>query len=220
VSAIERIEGEGGGRYRVHTGRNGAGEAIEADDVVFTIPAHAAGRALEGLDAAIAKELLAIPYLSTATVVLAFARPDVPHPLDAVGMVIPKDERRRILAATFISSKWVARAPADTALMRVFVGGHRDPGALTQTDEALVALAREELGSLLGLRASPMLARVFRYEHANAQPVVGHGDRIRRIRALAVRHPGLHFAGAAFEGVGIPDCVRQANEAAAAVAAR
>ncbi len=220
ASMIERLDGEGGARYRVHVGRNGASEVIEADDVVLTTPAHAAARALEGLDAAIAKELRGIPYLSTGTVVLAFARADVPHPLDAVGMVIPKDERRRILAATFISSKWVARAPADTALMRVFVGGHRDPGALAQSDEALVALAREELGSLLGLRASPMLARVFRYEHANAQPVVGHAERVRRIRSLAARHPGLHFAGAAFEGVGIPDCVRQANEAAAAVLAR
>ena len=221
ATRIERIEGEGGPRYRVHIGGAEAmGETIEADDVVLTTPAHAAARALEELDPAIAKELRAIPYLSTGTVVLAFARADVPHPLDAVGVVIPKDERRRILAATFISSKWVARAPADTALMRVFVGGHRDPGALTQSDEALVTLAREELGSLLGLRAAPMLSRVFRYEHSNAQPVVGHAERIRHIRTLAARHPGLHFAGAAFEGVGIPDCVRQANEAAAAIAAR
>jgi protoporphyrinogen/coproporphyrinogen III oxidase len=219
VVALERAgESDGTGRWIVRfSGRDGRVESIACDDVVMTVPAHAAAGALEELDPALASLLRAIPYLSTATVVLAYARPDVPHPLDAVGVVVPKEERRRILAATFISSKWVARAPEDAVLVRVFVGGHRDPGALAASDDGLVSLGREELASLLGVRAAPLLARVFRYDHANAQPIVGHADRVARIRAAASRHPGLRFAGAAFDGVGIPDCIRQANEAAAAV---
>ncbi len=220
VVAVERSSGAPL-RWVVRYGaRDGQVESIEADDVVMAAPAHAAASALGGVDGELSALLRGIPYLSTATVVLAYARPDVPHALDAVGVVIPKEERRRILAATFISSKWTGRAPQDAALVRVFVGGHRDPGALAATDEALVSLAREELGSLIGVRGVPMLARVFRYEQANAQPIVGHADRVRQIRELARKHPGLHFAGAAFDGVGIPDCVRQANEAAAAVALR
>lgn len=199
------------------TGKDGAVETIVADDVVMTIPANAASRALTGLDQNLASLLAGIPYLSTATVIFAFPRADVPHALDAVGVVIPKEERYRILAATFISSKWVGRAPEDMALMRVFVGGFRDPGALAENDEALVALGRKELERLIGIRAKPLLSRVYRYDNANAQPLVGHADRVRRIRVAAEAHPGLRFAGAAFEGVGIPDCVRQANEAAAAV---
>ena len=58
---------------------------------------------------------------------------------------------------------------------------------------------------------------MFRYERANAQPSIGHLGRVKRARALAQTHPGLQFAGAAFDGVGIPDCVRQANDAAANV---
>ncbi|TKD13255.1 protoporphyrinogen oxidase [Polyangium fumosum] len=224
VVSVERSSGAEANappRWVVRYGaRDGQTESIEADDVVMAAPAHAAASALGEIDAELGALLRGIPYVSTGTVVLAYARPDVPHPLDAVGMVIPKDERRRILAATFISSKWAGRAPQDAALVRVFVGGHRDPGALASSDEALVSLAREELGSLLGIRAAPMLARVFRYEQANAQPIVGHAARVWRIRDIARRFPGLHFAGAAFDGVGIPDCVRQANEAAAAVAAR
>jgi protoporphyrinogen/coproporphyrinogen III oxidase len=132
-------------------------------------------------------------------------------------LVVPKSENRRVLAATFISSKWAGRAPSDAVLLRVFVGGYRDPGALTLNDEALVALAREELAGFLGVRVKPMLARVFRYERANAQPSIGHSGRVKRARALAEAHPGLQFAGAAFDGVGIPDCVRQANDAAARI---
>jgi oxygen-dependent protoporphyrinogen oxidase len=222
VRAVERADASAPGapRYIVRAAGPGGEELrLPADAVVMAAPAHAASSALLRLDPALSTELSAIPYLSTATVVMAFAKPDVPHPLDAVGLVIPKDEGRRVLAATFISSKWVGRAPADAALMRVFVGGHRDPGALALSDDALVAIARDELRSLIGVRASPLLARVFRYEHANAQPRVGHAEAMRRLRDLAARHAGLHFAGAAFEGVGIPDCVRQANETAAAIAA-
>ena len=75
-------------------------------------------------------------------------------------------------------------------------------------------MARAELDALLGIRARPLLTRVFRWDRANAQPSVGHPDRLRKLRAGARRHPGLHLAGAAFDGVGIPDCIRQANEVA------
>jgi len=199
-------------------GEQGAFDELDADDVVLAAPAYASADALDGLDRDIAGKLRQIPYVSTAVIVLGYARVDVRHPLDASGFIVPKTEGRRILAATFISSKWTGRAPSDAALVRVFVGGHRDPGVLELSDAELIALAREELGELIGARARPMLSRVFRYERANAQPVIGHGLRMSKIRALAERHPGLHFAGAAFEGVGIPDCVRQAGEAAERIA--
>lgn len=197
----------------------GTRASIPADDVLIATPAYRAADALAHLDADLAAALRAIPYESSATVALAYPRREVPHPLDATGVIIPKGERRRILAATFISSKWDGRAPPDTALLRVFVGGGRDPGALERPDADLIELARSELGELIGVRAEPLLARVFRYDRGSAQPTLGHADRMRRVRARAALHEGLHLAGAAFEGVGIPDCVRQANEVAARILA-
>ncbi|MCC6553930.1 MAG: protoporphyrinogen oxidase [Polyangiaceae bacterium] len=220
ITAIARAEGPGGPdapRFAVHVA--GAAEPLLADDVVVALPAHAAADALSGLDLEIASSLRLVPYLSTATVLLAYRRADIAHPLDAVGVILPRSEGCRALAATFASSKWPGRAPEDAALLRVFLGGHRDPGVLAQGDDALAALAREELAALIDLRARPILSRVFRFERANAQPVIGHAERLRVLRERAARHPGLHFAGAAFEGVGIPDCVRQANEVAEAIAA-
>jgi len=153
-------------------------------------------------------------------VALAYRRSDVPHPLDALGLIVPRGEARAAMAATFISSKWAHRAPDDVALLRLFFGGHRDPDALRHSDETLVALARDELGALLGIRADPLLARIFRYERANAQPLVGHSAAVLQLRARASRVPGLHLAGAAYDGVGIPDCVRQASEASRAILGR
>jgi oxygen-dependent protoporphyrinogen oxidase len=197
----------------------GDADVIPADAVLLATPAYEAADAIEGLDPEMAELLREIPYLSTATIVLAYRRADVPHRLDAVGVILPKAEGRRILAATFISSKWEHRAPEGSALLRVFVGGDRDPRALEQGDDALVELARAELAAVLDLRAAPLFTRVFRFERANAQPIVGHQDRLRRLRRRMEQHPGLHLAGAAFDGVGIPDCVRQANDVAARIAA-
>ncbi|MFT3773716.1 MAG: protoporphyrinogen oxidase [Minicystis sp.] len=203
---------------RFHVRVRGEGDPILADDVILASPAFAAADALDGLDRDLANRLRQIPYVSTATVTVGFPRADVPHPLDASGLIIPKGERRDVLAATFVSSKWSGRAPADVALMRVFIGGYRDPGALAQSDDELVSLARRELEILVGVRARPVIARVFRYERGNAQPSLGHPERLARLRSLAARHPGLHLAGAAYDGVGIPDCVRQAEEVAARIA--
>lgn len=206
------------GRWTVrYSQANRSEETLAVDGIVMTTQSHVAASVCERFDAELGEMLRGIPYLSTATVALAYPRSAVAHPLDAVGVIIPRDERRRILAATFISSKWRSRAPEDMVLMRVFVGGHRDPSRLSSSDEELAAVGREELERLLNLRAEPLFTRVFRYEQANAQPIVGHADHVRRIRQRAERHPGLWFAGAAYEGVGIPDCVRQANDAAALV---
>jgi protoporphyrinogen oxidase len=72
-----------------------------------------------------------------------------------------------------------------------------------------------ELGRLLGPLGSPVLQRVYRYPRANPQPLVGHPSRLRRIAAELRRCPGLHLAGGAYRGVGIPDCIAQARDAAA-----
>ena len=217
-AAVEAVI-RGGPDTRLAVKVEGWGAPLPADDVVICTPAHAAAPALDDLDGGLAALLREIPYVSTATIVVGYRRADVRHPLDASGLIIPKGEARRALATTFTSSKWAGRCPEDMVLLRVFAGGYRDPGALGHTDAELCEMARDELAALLGIHAVPLMARVFRWERANAQPSVGHPQRLRAMRAAAARHPGLHLAGAAFEGVGIPDCVRQANEVAARIAA-
>jgi oxygen-dependent protoporphyrinogen oxidase len=50
------------------------------------------------------------------------------------------------------------------------------------------------------------------------QYVLGHPERLERIDAHVAEHPGLALAGAAYRGVGIPDCIRSGEQAAEAVA--
>lgn len=196
----------------------GESERLPADAVVVAAPAHVAARLVP--DAGLAGELAQIPYVSTATVFFGLDAAAVRHPLDGVGFIVPRGEAR-IMAATWVSSKWAARAPAGSVLLRAFLGGARDPTLLDEHDDAaLGALALAELERLMGSLGRPRLRRVFRHVAANPQPVVGHRARVARIRARLAELPGLYVTGAAFDGVGIPDCIRQGEAAALAAVAR
>jgi oxygen-dependent protoporphyrinogen oxidase len=139
------------------------------------------------------------------------------HPLDAAGMVVPRTAGRRILAASFSSSKFPHRAPEGCVLVRVFLGGAVDPDTLRLPDQGLVDVARAELADMLRIRGEPLLARIDRWAAAMPQYHVGHVDRVAHIDALTARHRGLALAGGAYAGVGIPQVIASGAAAASRV---
>lgn len=207
--AVTRLERAPQGGWRID-------DMHECDAVIVATPAHAAATLLRPLDAALATELEAIPYASSATVTFAWRREEVPHPLDGFGFVVPHIERRSLLAGTFSSLKYPGRAPADMLLVRAFVGGALRPELVELDDAALTAAVRQELTALLGIRAAPHLTRIARWRRAMPQYHVGHTERVTRIRARAAAL-GLALAGNAYDGVGIPDCIRTGEAASEAV---
>jgi oxygen-dependent protoporphyrinogen oxidase len=190
------------------------GETIEADAVCVALPAHAAARLLHGADEEFARELEAIPYASTATVNLAYRRQDIKHPLDGFGFVVPFIERRATLACTFSSVKFAGRAPEGRALLRAFVGGALQPEMFALDEASMVEAVRSDLRDLLGVSAPPIFAHVEKWPRSMAQYHLGHAGRIARIRARLRQHPALALCGNAYEGAGLPDCVRSGERAA------
>jgi oxygen-dependent protoporphyrinogen oxidase len=212
---VSRISRESDG-FRVDFG---GGESTTARAVVVASPAYRAATILRGLDAELSALCDDIPYASAATIALAYRREDIAHPLNGSGFVVPRVENTAILAASWLSSKWPGRAPEGRALLRVFAGGARDPGALQKSDTELIASARAAINPLLGVRGEPLLTRVYRWERANAQHEVGHLDRIAGIERALARHAGLYLTGSGYRGVGIPDCVADGRATARHVAA-
>jgi protoporphyrinogen oxidase len=53
-----------------------------------------------------------------------------------------------------------------------------------------------------------------------AQYTVGHPQRLAEIQARTPSAAGLHLAGNAYEGIGIPDCIRLGRQAAARILIR
>lgn len=196
-----------------------SGEAVGADAVVLALPAHAVAVLTAELDPELARAHAGIPHASSALVTLSFAASEVPRPLDAYGYVVPRVEGSDVLACTWTSSKWTGRAPTDRALLRVYLGRFGGPDVTTRPDGELVALARREVGETLGVTAAPGLARVHRWLRGMPQYVLGHLERLDAIERRLAEQPGLAVAGAAYRGVGIPDCIASGEEAAHRVAA-
>jgi oxygen-dependent protoporphyrinogen oxidase len=166
------------------------------------------------VDDALSAELEAIPYASTATVNLAYERADIPHPLDGFGFVVPFIERRATLACTFSSVKFAGRAPEGRALLRAFVGGALQPDMFDLDEVAMLDAVRRDLRDLLGVTAPPLLAHVEKWPRSMAQYHLGHTQRRARVRSLLRRHDSLALCGNAYEGAGLPDCVRSGESAA------
>ena len=101
--------------------------------------------------------------------------------------------------------------------MRTFIGRAGQPDPLAWDDDTLVGLAREAMRTGLAVDAEPSLTRVARWPAAMPQYTVGHLDRVDRVAARVAAHPGLAVAGNFLRGIGIPDCIGSAGEAAAIV---
>jgi protoporphyrinogen/coproporphyrinogen III oxidase len=200
------------GSFRVVTTR----ASVQSRAVIIATPAHAAARAIEELDPAIANLCGEVPYVSTASIACAWPRADVRHRLAGSGFVVARRHSSlRITACTWVSSKWEDRAPQGMALLRAFVGSALDPEAATLSDAALVDLAVRDLTSVLGIAGPPHLTRVQRWIRAGAQHNVGHGALLARIDRRLAEVPGLFLTGSGFRAIGIPDCVAHGRASAA-----
>jgi oxygen-dependent protoporphyrinogen oxidase len=193
-----------GAAYHAETS---SGETFSARSVVVATPAFATATILREVAPSIAALCREIPYASAATVAFAFKREAVQHPLNGSGFVVPRVERTGIMAGSWLSSKWPGRAPEGHVLLRAFLGGARDPDAITRSDQEMVTIATNAMRPLLGITGAPLFTRIYRWENANAQHEVGHLQRVASIDEALTAHPGLFITGSGFRGVGVPDCV-------------
>ena len=213
-TAVTGLERDGTGwRLRI-------GDANEFyDAVILASQSWAAGKLLATTDAALGDELSAIPYSSSITVNLVFDEAQLGRLPDGFGFLVPAVEGRAMLACTFVHRKFVGRTPAGKAVLRAFLGGAKNETLLDQSDEVLIATVRRELSEILGARVvGPHIpteaTQVSRWRRAMAQYAVGHQERMQRVKEHLAALPGLRLAGNAYDGIGIPDCIRTGRQAA------
>jgi oxygen-dependent protoporphyrinogen oxidase len=211
VSALGRTADD----WRVEAG----GATKFYDAVILASPAWAAGALLNSVDPALGEELSAIPYSSSITVNLIYDETQLGRLPDGFGFLVPAVEGRSMLACTFVHRKFLGRTPQGKVVFRAFLGGMKHEALLAESDEALVATVRRELNEILGetilpAAAVPEHAQVSRWSRAMAQYAVGHQERKQRIAERVAALPGLRLAGNAYDGIGIPDCIRLGRQAA------
>jgi protoporphyrinogen/coproporphyrinogen III oxidase len=183
------------------------------DAVILAVPTHTAAKLLSMSDPELSAELAAINYTSSITVGLGYDREVRQSLPPGFGFLVPRTEGKRLLATTFVHNKFPHRAPEDRALLRCFFAGSNAENLWQLSDDAIIAVVRNELQQILGLRAEPLFARVYKWKSAMAQYGVGHLERLDRIDRLRQQLPKLALAGNGYRGIGIPDCIRSAQEA-------
>ena len=192
-------------------GTAAAPELLPADAVLVTAPAPKAARLLGEIAPDAVAPLSGIPYASMAVVAMAFPAQDVAA---GSGLLVPPVTGRLVKGVTVSSAKWPHLAGGETLLVRSSVGRFRDESQLQRPDDDLASAVVADVAELLALsRPQPLETRVVRWGGGLPQYQVGHPDRVRAIRSAVAGVPGLAVAGAAFEGLGVPACIRDAHRA-------
>ncbi len=199
---------ENGLRVRVYD------DWLEASHVIVACPAWSAAQLLGAIDATLARGLEQIPYTSSAIVSLIYREPEFDGMRAGTGFLIPRVERQKLMACTYVGTKFPNRIPQDRIGLRCFFGGAGNDAVLEESDESLIATARQELQRIVSLTATPIYTSVSRWPRSMAQYTVGHAERLKEIESRAAAIPGLYLAGNAYSGIGIPDCIRTGRKAA------
>jgi oxygen-dependent protoporphyrinogen oxidase len=196
------------------------GDWLEADRLVLACEAHSAASLLTSVDARSSEILGSVGYSSSMIVALGYDAADFARPPIGFGFLIPKKERRRLVALTWVGTKFSHRVPEGKIVARCFLGGMEDAGVLAEPDDAIIAEVTRELRDITGVTAPPRFTRITRWPRSMAQYPVGHPARIAELRSRIAAIPGLHLAGNAYDGIGIPDCIRLGKAAAEKIVAQ
>jgi oxygen-dependent protoporphyrinogen oxidase len=194
--------------------RDGAGWRVDGeryDAVVLAVPNPPAAKLLAPLG-------VQVPSLAYASIALAtFVFPAGTELPAATGLLVPATERRLMKAATFLSSKWehIGRG-IDGVVVRCSAGRAGSAADLARSDVELAGVLAAELGEATGVRRRPLETSVVRWGGGLPQYAPGHQERVAAVRAALPR--GLAVAGAAWDGVGVPACLRSGACAAESIA--
>ncbi|HEY1946186.1 MAG TPA: protoporphyrinogen oxidase [Bryobacteraceae bacterium] len=190
-----------------------AGDAwLEANRLMLACPAHVAGKLLQASAPPLASELSAIPYSSAVLAMLVYNRAELNHPLDGFGFLVPQAERKTIAAATWVNTKFPSRVPPGLAALRGFIVGDQAVQFLNTPQADIIQRVRDDFRHFMGVTAAPRFGTVHAWPRSMPQYVVGHARRRQNIAQILPQYPGLALVGNAYDGVGIPDCIRMAKE--------
>lgn len=216
VHAIDRME-----NARHQPQRHPSGWVVETpfgqdlfDALILALPAWGSASLLRPIDHPLAEALSGVPYSSSITVTLGYEIGRLLNLPPGFGFLVPATEQRALLACTFVHTKFAGRVPEGKGMLRCFLGGAGNEELLGENDARLTVIVLKELEQILGLKAPPRFVRIHRSRQAMAQYGVGHLDRIQLVRDRIAELPGIALAGNAYQGIGVPDCIRTGQEAA------
>ena len=150
---------------------------------------------------------------SCAIAIMAFDKSTFDGELKGSGLLITRNTDTPLTACTILNQKWPQTTPDDKIVLRVFIGKPGNDVVEHLNDEELSELAVKEIQRIMSFSTRPEWVRINRLIHCMPQYNVGHRAGIKAVREhVAENYPNLHLIGTPFDGIGIPDGVKQAKE--------
>jgi protoporphyrinogen/coproporphyrinogen III oxidase len=209
-----------GSEYVIEALVSGTPRTWRAKQLVLAVPSYIAAKLVHSFAPGLSSELEHIPYAGLSVACLMYRRSQVRHPLNGFGFLVPRDQGLRILGAIWVGSVFPSHVPEDRVLLRVMLGGARDPEGPMLSENRTLDIAHGDVGRALGgIDGAPMTTRMFRHPKAIPQYVLGHPERLERIERELAKYGGLQLAGNAYRGIGVNDCVRESNSLSERMAA-
>lgn len=201
---LEKITSEGS-QFKL-TFKSGREEMF--DRVILTSPAHETASFLEKDE--IQAWLSEIPSTTVATVAMTFHESQLKTDIDGTGFVVSKKSDYQITACTWTHRKWKHSTPPGKVLLRCYVGKPGEEEIVHAPDEEIIDVVLHDLKRVMDIEGRPEYYVITRWEKAMPQYVVHHRERLKKgIEKMNEKYPGMYVAGAAYEGVGLPDCIDQ-----------
>ncbi len=186
----------------------------EFDAVILSVGAGTAGRLLSDIDPQLGTRLSGVRYVSSVVATLVFDETDFRGLPDGLGVIIPSKEEMNLVACSLYSSKFPGKSGSGKVVIRCFLGGELNPDAMLWDEEEIKSVLREELARVFGFDNNPAEVYIRRYPMSMPRFALGHKEEVSGVMHRLSRHSGLALCGAAYFGVGIPDCVYSAELAA------
>ena len=156
---------------------------------------------------------------SCAIAIMAFDKATFDGDLKGSGLLITRNTDTPLTACTILNQKWPQTTPDDKIVLRVFIGKPGNDVVEHLNDKELSELAVKEIQRIMNFAAQPEWVRINRLIHCMPQYNVGHRAGITAVREHVAKHyPNLHLIGTPFDGIGIPDGVKQAKELVESIA--
>ena len=189
-------------------------KTITSSTLVVSAPAYVAAHLLGSIAPEVAALIAEIPYVSIASVPLAYRAEQIARKLDGFGFLAPRGEGLRTLGSIWNSFLFPGRAPEGWVCLTNFIGGATDAEAVKLGDEELIHTVHNDLSKVLGVSGGPRHLPITRYERAIPQYTLGHATRVKRVETLLRDVPGLWIAGNYLRGISLGDCIKHAERIA------